>query len=258
MPGELRVMLLCMARSLTEVFPDAATLLAVQPEELGDVILELAHADGNGPVLFSMPWALEPVESLNNPQWPQHLRRRVKLCVAEAFAWLEHAGLIIRDPDQAESYRTLTRRGAQLQNRQLAAEYRASAILPIGLLHPVILERCHAAFMRGDHDIAVFAAFKAIEVAVRDACRFSDGELGVSLMRKALHSETGPLTDKSVVSSEREATASLFAGAIGAAKNPTSHREYEMSKMEAARLLLIRKLLDVHCGGAAVRLNITV
>jgi hypothetical protein len=57
-------------------------------------------------------------------------------------------------------------------------------------------------------------------------------------MRKAFHSETGPLTDKSVVPAEREATASLFVGAIGAAKNPTSHREYEMTKVEAARLLL--------------------
>ena len=89
--------------------------------------------------------------------------------------------------------------------------------------------------MRGDHDIAVFAAFKAIEVAVRSACSFPDGELGVPLMRKAFHPETGPLTDKSVVPSEREATAALFAGAIGAAKNPSSHREFEMNKAEAAR-----------------------
>jgi uncharacterized protein (TIGR02391 family) len=227
-----------MPRTLTDVFPEAGTLLALQPEELGDVILELAHADGPGPVLFSMSWAIEPLQNANNPRWPQQLRRQVKLAVAEAFAWLEHAGLIMRDPDQGESYRTLTRRGAQLHNRQVAAEYRAAAILPSGLLHPEILERSHAAFLRGDHDIAVFTAFKAIEVAVRDACRFSNGELGVPLMRKAFHSETGPLTDKSVVPAEREATASLFVGAIGAAKNPTSHREYEMTKVEAARLLL--------------------
>jgi hypothetical protein len=45
-----------------------------------------------------------------------------------------------------------------------------------------------------DHDIAVFAAFKVIEVAVRDACGFPDGELGVPLMRKAFNPETGPLT----------------------------------------------------------------
>jgi uncharacterized protein (TIGR02391 family) len=113
----------------------------------------------------------------------------------------------------------------------------------VGLVHPEILEKSHAAFMRGDHDIAVFTAFKAIEVAVRTACAFSDGELGVPLMRKAFHPETGPLTDKLVVPSEREAMAALFAGAIGAAKNPTSHREFEMNKVEAARLILFASYL---------------
>jgi len=156
------------------------------------------------------------------------------------MAWLEHAGFIIPDPTQGHStsYRTLTRRGRQLQNRELASAYRRAAILPSALIHPAILEKSHSAFMRGDHDIAVFAAFKAIEVAVRSACGFSDGELGVPLMRKAFHPETGPLTDKSVVPSEREATAALFAGAIGAAKNPSSHREFEMNKAEAARLIV--------------------
>jgi hypothetical protein len=89
----------------------------------------------------------------------------------------------------------------------------------------------------------VFTAFKAIEVAVRTECAFSDGELGVPLMRKAFHPETGPLTDKLVVPSEREAMAALFAGAIGAAKNPTSHREFEMNKVEAARLILFASYL---------------
>jgi hypothetical protein len=86
-----------------------------------------------------------------------------------------------------------TRRGSQLRNRRLAADYRAAAILPIGLMHSHILEKSQAAFLRGDHDIAVFAAFKAVEVAVRNACNYADGELGVNLMRKAFHSESGPL-----------------------------------------------------------------
>jgi len=81
--------------------------------------------------------------------------------------------------------------------------------------------------MRGATTLRVFAAFKAIEVAVRTAGGFPDGELGVPLMRKAFHPETGPLTDKAVITSERVATAALFAGAIGVAKNPTSYREFE-------------------------------
>ncbi len=42
-------MLVFVMRTLTEAFPDAKTLLALEPEELGDVIhLELTHADGSG------------------------------------------------------------------------------------------------------------------------------------------------------------------------------------------------------------------
>ena len=232
--------------TLTDAFPDAKTLLALEPEELGDVILELIHGDaGTNRAMFSMPGIMETVNNRMTPEWPQGARPLVVQAVAEALARLEHAGLIIADPTQGHgtSHRTLTRRGARLTNRELAAAYRASAVLPAALVHPEILEKSRAAFMRGDHDIAVFAAFKAIEVAVRTAGGFPDGELGVPLMRKAFHPETGPLADKTVVASEREATASLFAGAIGAAKNPTSHREFEMGKGEAARLLLFASYL---------------
>jgi uncharacterized protein (TIGR02391 family) len=235
-----RAILIVEMRELTEAFPDARSLLSLRPEELGDVILELVQADGPGRVMFSMVEMLEPVNHRADPAWSQPIRPQVVQAVAEAMAWLEHAGLIIPDPTQGHnaSHRTLTRRGRQLQNRELASAYRMAAILPLALVHPAILEKSQSAFVRGDHDIAVFAAFKAIEVAVRSACGFPDGELGVPLMRKAFHPETGPLTDKSVVTSEREATAALFAGAIGAAKNPSSHREFEMNKAEAARLLV--------------------
>lgn len=42
--------------------------------------------------------------------------------------------------------------------------------------------------------------------------------------RRAFHIQNGPLTDTSLVESEREALVNLFAGAIGSYKNPTSHR----------------------------------
>jgi uncharacterized protein (TIGR02391 family) len=243
---------------LTEAFPDAKTLLALQPEELGDVILELVQSDGPGRVMFSLVGMLEPVNNRVDPSWSQAVRPHVEQAVAEAMAWLEHAGLIIADPTQGHSTscRTLTRRGRQLQNRELASAYRKAAILPLALVHPAILEKSQAAFMRGDHDIAVFAAFKAIEVAVRSACGFPDGELGVPLMRKAFHPETGPLMDKSVVPSEREATAALFAGAIGAAKNPSSHREFEMNKAEAARLIVFAShLMSIIEGRISARVS---
>ena len=114
----LHAMLVFGMRTLTEAFPDAKTLLALQPEELGDVILELVQADGPGPVMFALTGIMEPVNNRIDPPWSQAIRPQVLRAVAEAMAWLEHAGLIIPDPTQGNgtSYRTLTRRGAKLQN----------------------------------------------------------------------------------------------------------------------------------------------
>ena len=43
-------------------------------------------------------------------------------------------------------------------------------------------------------------------------------------MRKAFHTETGPLTDMQLENAEKQAMSDLFAGAIGLFKNPVSHR----------------------------------
>lgn len=232
--------------SLTEAFPDAKTLLAVEPEELGDVILELIHKGiSSNPGRFGTCDILEAVNNRNTPEWPLTVRGQVTQAVAEALAWLEHAGLVILDPTQPQStyWRTLSRRGQKLRSREQAAVYREAAILPVSLVHPEILEKSHAAFMRGDHDIAVFSAFKAVEVAVRKAGGYEDGELGTKLMRKAFEPMKGPLADKTLENGEQQAQSDLFAGAIGAAKNPASHRAVEMSKLEAARLILFASQL---------------
>jgi uncharacterized protein (TIGR02391 family) len=169
---------------------------------------------------------------------------QIEQAVAEALSWLERVGLIMQDwAPMSEHWWILTRRGKQLRTRSEAAAYRDAAILPAGLTHPAILEKVESMFLRDDHEVAVFAAFKAVEVAVRTAGDYPDGELGVPLMRKAFNPENGRLTDKSIVAPEREAISSLFAGAIGAAKNPTSHRDFEMSKVEAARLILFASYL---------------
>jgi uncharacterized protein (TIGR02391 family) len=243
---KIRVQCWCFAmRTLTDAFPDAKTMLAISPEELGDVILELVQADGPGPVMFSQAHIMDAVNNRFDPPWSEAIRPQVVRAVAESFCWLENAGLIMPDPGQGNgtSYRCLTRRGHKLHTRKLAEEYRSAGILPVALVHPAILEKSHAAFMRGDHDIAVLAAFKAVEVAVREACGFQNGEIGIPLMRRAFNRDNGPLTDPAQEAGERQALQDLFAGAIGAAKNPASHRDVEMSKTEAARLILFASYL---------------
>ena len=204
-------------------------------------MLELIHEGiSSNPGMFGISDFAGAIDSQDTPQWPSVLRAQVRQAIAEALAWLEHAGFVMLDPAQTHStyWRRLSRRGEKLRNRLQAASYREAAILPVSLVHPAILERSHAAFMRGDHDIAVFSAFKAIEVAVRKAGGYEEGELGTRLMRKAFEPMKGPLADGLLESGEQQAQSDLFAGAIGAAKNPPSHREIEMSKVEAARLIL--------------------
>ncbi len=93
--------------------------------------------------------------------------------------------------------------------------------------------------MRGDHDTAVFQAFRDVEVAVRNAGSFSGELVGVNLMRQAFKPDGGPLTDTEALIAEREALASLFAGAIGSYKNPQSHRHGILDAAEAAKMIIL-------------------
>jgi hypothetical protein len=58
--------------------------------------------------------------------------------------------------------------------------------------------------------------------------------------------ETGPLPDKALIVSERESEMFLFSGSIGHAKNPPSHRDVYLTRVEAARLIVFAShLLDI-------------
>ena len=124
-----------------------------------------------------------------------------------------------------------------------AEAYRKGRILPVDLLQPLLVEKVWPQFLRGDHDVAVFQAFKEVEVAVRKAANskgaaYPDDLVGVSLMRKAFNPQGGPLADNAHVIAEREGEMSLFAGAIAHAKNPTGHRDVNLAPQEAARLIV--------------------
>jgi uncharacterized protein (TIGR02391 family) len=147
------------------------------------------------------------------------------------------------DPGQAPSWLILTRRGKSLRTRADVDSFRKASALPVALLQPRLAERVRPLFLRGDHDVAVFQAFKEVEVAVRKAANikeagYPDDLVGVNLMRRAFDKNDGPLTDMSLVPGEREADGHLFAGAIGHAKNPGSHRDVTLAPEEAARLIV--------------------
>ncbi|HEX8532807.1 MAG TPA: TIGR02391 family protein [Allosphingosinicella sp.] len=160
------------------------------------------------------------------------------MAVAEAMGWLTSQGLIMRDPDQSGTFYVLTRRAQTLKSRADVEAFVKGNALPIQLLQPQLAEKVHHLFVRGDHDVAVFQAFKSVEVAVRTACRYDNTVIGKRLVIRAFNPDDGPLRNVGTTQDEREAEMALFVGAIGHCKNPASHRDVDLDREEAARLIV--------------------
>jgi hypothetical protein len=234
--------------TLLTLFPKREDLLALAPEDLGGVIIELMPPLlQNG--LFNPASLTAQVYRITGPSYPLGTQREVDLAIAEAISWLVTQGLLIHDPGQpSPGFYVLTRRARSLRTRVDVDVFRRGRILPDDLLPTPFAEKVVSLFRRGDPDVAVLQAFKEVEVAVRKAANgkgagYADSEVGVSLMRKAFHPDNGPLRDPALIPAEREAEMHLFSSAIGHAKNPASHREVVISAPEAARLIVFASYL---------------
>lgn len=222
---------------LKEAFPDPEVLLSLSPEELAGALLPILKA--HGPLS-----GYEFVNGLHQTQevYPRAYIERVGKAIMEAWSWMIAAGLLATHPRQMPGHDImfLTRRALAITDQTAFEAFREASVLPRELLHPVIAERAWPNFIRGDHDTAVFQAFKHVEVAVREAGRFDARVIGADLMRAAFHSDNGPLTDMSLPKSERKSLAHLFAGAIGSYKNPSSHRTVVIDDaVEAGEMLIL-------------------
>ena len=109
--------------------------------------------------------------------------------------------------------------------------------------HPAMSSKVWSFFSQGAYDTAVFEAFKQVEIAVRKAGGYAEADIGTKLMRKAFNVKNGDLVDENQGGAEREARFFLFAGAIGAYKNPGSHREVEITAEEAIEMIALASLL---------------
>jgi uncharacterized protein (TIGR02391 family) len=218
-------------QALFNVMPEADAVIALAPEELAGRILFLLKDEAGS---FS-PYNFEnELRQSYTDTWPADRRNEIGQALREAFAWLKGQGLIVPAPyESSETWMVLSRRARAFQ---VIADYEAfvaSKRLRKDALHTRIAEPVWTAFIRGEYDVAVFQAMKAVEVAVRDASGLSQ-MVGVALMRAAFHPENGPLTDSSADGGERDARSSLFAGAMGSYKNPHSHRDVQLDDPDEA------------------------
>ncbi|MFH8492317.1 TIGR02391 family protein [Streptomyces longisporoflavus] len=169
--------------------------------------------------------------------------------LADAWSWLESRALLARDRGQQEAFRRVSREGMELaKDPSGPARFEASERLS-GSLHPALEGPVRTNFHLGEYELASFAAMKAVEVAVREASGLDNSLVGVPLMRAAFQPHKngkagGPLADAEAEGGEQEAASALFAGAMGAYKNPSSHRTVKFDDpVEAAEIIQFADLL---------------
>ena len=115
--------------------------------------------------------------------------------------------------------------------------------LPKHQLHSMIPQNVWSSFSQRAYGSAVFEAFKQVEIAVREAGGYEATDYGTDLMRKAFHVDNGTLTDENQPPAEKQARSDLFAGAIGAYKNPGSHRDVDFTAEETVELITLASYL---------------
>jgi uncharacterized protein (TIGR02391 family) len=157
--------------------------------------------------------------------------------ISDAIAWIECRGLVGRAVGQG-SWGPLTSLGREIAADRAALTKVFAADRLAGKLDEALEAKVRLPINSGDYETACFAAMKEVEVAVRAAGGFDNSLIGVPLMRQAFKPDTGPLSDVAAEPGERVAMMELFAGAIGAFKNPSSHRDVDFAERRSHTLEL--------------------
>ncbi len=221
------------------IFPPIELALEMEPEELAPFVLK--HLKEIGKInrynyTLNIGTDIKSYAGDNLELSQKHLM--------EAFIWLERELLLAPMPNQTGEWRFITRKGIKVLEEENFSSFSYSNLLASKNLHPILIRKVKPLFLRGDYDMAIFQAFKAIEVMVRKVGGYGKSDYGVNLMRKAFNPQAGTLTNKKSESSEKQAMSDLFSGAIGLFKNPTSHRDIEgISPEEASDYIKVANCL---------------
>ncbi len=221
--------------SIDSLIPDYETLLNLEPEELAGIVLEYLSLPEMGNKLNSYNFGLPDTVKA----YPRQVQDEVSRALMEAWIWLEREGFLAPKPGDSGNWVFITRKGQRLKDSADFGSYRQSNLLPKKLLHPIIAQKVYHLFLRGDYDVAVFQAFKEVEVAIRDTGDYTEDDRGsYQLMRKAFHPETGKLNDANQSADEKQATSDLFAGAMGLFRNPHAHQNIPVTAEEAVEMIM--------------------
>ncbi len=231
-------------------FPPVETLLELEPEETGQYLLVylnslVAHRGQNKLNRYNT--------TINtNSDLVEYSGTRVSevsKALSEAWSWLAREGFLAPLPDETQSdWVFITKRGQQIQSKEDFAKFTHINLLPKKILDPILAQKVWAPFIRGDFETAIFAGFKEVEIRIRKEANLSVKDIGVKLARNAFNPETGALTDhNNPDSGEQQAYSDLFAGALGAFKSPSSHKDvdYENPITAVSLILHANTLLQI-------------
>lgn len=221
-----------------DIFPPVETVLEMEPEELAPFVLKYLNTQKNiNRYNFSLGTAPEFIEYAGGR------RGDVMEGLMVAWMWLEKELFIAPKPGESGDWAFITPRGRKVLEEQNFDAYKKESTLPSDYLDPILVRKVKPSFIRGDYETAIFQAFKEVEVRVRKAGGYDKEEIGVPLMRKAFHPETGKLTNKEATGGEKQAMMDLFAGAVGLFKNPVSHRSFAIAPEQAADAIQVANCL---------------
>ena len=178
--------------------------------------------------------------------YQQSQRDKIDLAISEAWHWLIAQDLLVPVADSSD-WVVLSRRALKFQDEQAVATFSVARMLRKEILQAGIANTVWGVLMRGEFDVAVFQAMKAVEVAAHEALGKPENLRGTDLMRKAFHVDDGKLTYLNAERGERGACSALFAGTIGFFKNPHSHRNVTISDATEAieAVMLANHLLRI-------------
>jgi uncharacterized protein (TIGR02391 family) len=148
--------------------------------------------------------------------------------------------------DEGEEVFYPTKTGFRFLEREFRRVIREYVLMPETYVHPLIVKTSFRLLNSGEFDSAVLKAFRTIETAIRKRIKASADDVGVNLIRRAFHPESGPLTNMALPKAEREAFCHYLAGAFGYYKNPCSHRDVDMDFLSAfERIVVASDLLKI-------------
>lgn len=168
-----------------------------------------------------------------------------RLVLSEAWQWLLREGLLVPSTNtdllDPTGCFVPSSAGREAKAPGALSEVRQARALPTDLLHPTVQATALLEFHRGYYGTAISAAFRSVDVRLRQLCPEIPPATR-DFARAAFSTSTpGPLADtrEDVPPGERDALAHFFAGALGRYRNPTAHRDIDFTAREAVELLIL-------------------